>query len=153
MWKQPSVPQGLLAKQTVAHLCHGMLFRNRKTNKLDTYSDFGRSHDFTTYAKRKIYHWLLLYNSISRALLLFSRKVTPDFLQPHGLPPGSSLQEISQARMLERVAISFSRSSSRPRDWTLVSWIGRWILYHWATRKAHEYWSNPLPKLLRVLCD
>ena len=21
--------------------------------------------------------------------------------------------------------------SSRPRDWTHVSWIGRWVLYHW----------------------
>ena len=41
--------------------------------------------------------------------------------------------------MLEWVAISFSRGSSRPRDWTCVSCIsciGRWILYHWATREA-----------------
>ena len=35
------------------------------------------------------------------------------------------------------VAISFSRGSSWPRDWTLVSCNGRWILYHWATREAH----------------
>ena len=26
--------------------------------------------------------------------------------------------------------------SSRIRDWTCVSYIGRWILYHWATSKA-----------------
>ena len=26
--------------------------------------------------------------------------------------------------------------SSPPRDWTRVSYIGRWILYHWATREA-----------------
>ena len=26
--------------------------------------------------------------------------------------------------------------SSRPRDWTRVSCIGRWILYHWTTREA-----------------
>ena len=30
--------------------------------------------------------------------------------------PGSSIDEISQARLLERVAISFSRGSSQPRD-------------------------------------
>ena len=30
--------------------------------------------------------------------------------------PGSSVHEIFQARMLERVAISFSRGSSQPRD-------------------------------------
>ena len=43
---------------------------------------------------------------------------------------------ISQARILERVAISFSRGSSRPRDWTRISHISRWILYHWATREV-----------------
>ena len=31
-------------------------------------------------------------------------------------PPGSSVHWISQARILEWVAISFSRGSSRPRD-------------------------------------
>jgi len=34
---------------------------------------------------------------------------------------------------MEGVAISSSRGSSRPRDWTHISWIGRWVLYHWAT--------------------
>ena len=33
-------------------------------------------------------------------------------------PPGSSVHVISQARVLEGVAISFSRASSRPRDGT-----------------------------------
>ena len=50
--------------------------------------------------------------------------------------PGSSVHGISQARILEWVAISFSRGSSRPRDRTCVSWvpyIPRWILYHCAT--------------------
>ena len=35
--------------------------------------------------------------------------------------PGSSVHRISQARILKRVAISFSRGSSRPRDQTQVS--------------------------------
>ena len=39
--------------------------------------------------------------------------------------PGSSLRGILQARILEWVAISFSRGSSQPRDWTLISYIGR----------------------------
>ena len=34
------------------------------------------------------------------------------------------------------VAISFFRRSSWPRDQTQVSRIGRWILYHWATRAS-----------------
>ena len=36
-------------------------------------------------------------------------------------PPGSSIHGILQARILEWVAISFSRGSSQPRDWTQVS--------------------------------
>ena len=36
-------------------------------------------------------------------------------------PPGSSLHDISQARILECIAISFSRGSSRPRDGTCGS--------------------------------
>ena len=38
-------------------------------------------------------------------------------------PPGSSVHGIFQARILEWVAISFSRASSRPRDRTHVSYI------------------------------
>ena len=38
-------------------------------------------------------------------------------------PPGSSVHGISQARKLEWVAISFSRGSSWPRDWTRNSCI------------------------------
>ena len=43
-------------------------------------------------------------------------------------PPGSSVHEISQTRLLEWVAISFSRGSSQPRDQTHVTCIGRWTL-------------------------
>ena len=42
--------------------------------------------------------------------------------------PGSSVHEISQAKILAWVAISFSRGSSQPRDQTSISWIGRWTL-------------------------
>ena len=38
-------------------------------------------------------------------------------------PPGSSVHGIPQARILERVAISFSRGSSQPRDQTYISCI------------------------------
>ena len=53
-------------------------------------------------------------------------------------PPGSSVHGIFQARILEWVAISFSRGSSQHRDQTHASHIGRRILYHWV--------------MLRVLC-
>ena len=51
-------------------------------------------------------------------------------------PPGSSVHGISQARILEWVAISFSRGSSQPRDGTHVSCISytdRQLLYHCTT--------------------
>jgi len=38
-------------------------------------------------------------------------------------PPGSSAHGILQARILEWLAIPFSRGSSQPRDGTLVSCI------------------------------
>ena len=46
---------------------------------------------------------------------------------------------IFQARILEWVAISFSRGSSWSRDQILIScisYIGRQVLYHWATGEA-----------------
>ena len=50
-------------------------------------------------------------------------------------PPGSSVHEISQARIREWAAISSSRGSSPPRDQTCVSCIDRLILYHCAPGK------------------
>ena len=43
---------------------------------------------------------------------------------------GSSVHGISQAKILEWVAIPCSRGLSRPRDQTLISCLGRQILYH-----------------------
>ena len=52
-----------------------------------------------------------------------------------GSPPGSSVPGILQARILERVASSYSRGSPRSRDQTWVfctSCFDRWIPYHCA---------------------
>ena len=51
--------------------------------------------------------------------------------------PGSSLHGISQSRILEWVAVSSSRASSQPRDWTQVSCIVGRFFTIWATREAH----------------
>ena len=42
-------------------------------------------------------------------------------------PPDSSIHEISKARILEQVAISFSRGSSQPRDQTRIFYTDRQI--------------------------
>ena len=55
--------------------------------------------------------------------------------------PGSSLHGILQARVLEWVAISFSRGSSLPRDRTRVSRIPGRCFNLWATREAmHDHY-------------
>ena len=46
-------------------------------------------------------------------------------------PLGSSVHGIFPGRILEWVAIAFSRGSSQPRDQTCISCTGRWVLYHW----------------------
>ena len=45
-------------------------------------------------------------------------------------PPGPTVHGIIQAGILEWIVIHFSRGSSRPKDRTCVSCVGRWILYH-----------------------
>ena len=51
-------------------------------------------------------------------------------------PPGSSVRGILQARILGWVAISFSRGSSWPRDWTRVFCIAGRFCPVWAPREA-----------------
>ena len=57
--------------------------------------------------------------------------------------PGSSIHSIFQTRVLEWVAISFSRGSSQPRDRTQVSCITGRCFTLWATR---ESLVTPLPE-------
>ena len=50
--------------------------------------------------------------------------------------PGSSVHGILQARMLEWVAIPFSRESSQPRNQTWVSLIAGKFFTAWTTRES-----------------
>ena len=62
-------------------------------------------------------------------------------------PPGSSVHGIFQARILAWAAVSSSRASSQPRDWSLiscVSCIGRRILGHCTT------WGAPLVLMCKL---
>ena len=52
--------------------------------------------------------------------------------------PGSSVRGISQARILEWVAVSFSRGSSWPRDQTRFSHIAGRCFNLWATREVQS---------------
>ena len=72
-------------------------------------------------------------------------------------PPGFSVRGISQARVLEWVAIFSSREFLWPRDQThisCISCIGRRILYHWATWEAiyiHMYIGTCIYLLFQIL--
>ena len=64
-------------------------------------------------------------------------------------PMGYTVHGILQAKILEWVAIPFSRGSSQPRDQTQVSHITGRFFTIWATREAQEYWSGePIPSPL-----
>ena len=78
---------------------------------------------------------------------------------------GSSIHGIFQARVLEWIAISFSRGSSRPRNRTRVSCIAGRRFTVWATREAsnltydhlslrnrHRYVDTHVKVLLVYLC-
>ena len=70
-------------------------------------------------------------------------------------PPGSSVHEIFQTRILEWVAISFSKGSSRPRDRTQNSCtLGRFFT-NWANSTFQKppclHWNQAPPKGQKVL--
>ena len=64
-------------------------------------------------------------------------------------PPGSSVHRILQARILEWVAISFSRGSSRPRDWTCISCIAGGFF---TSEESPDYKCYPLMTFISPRC-
>ena len=58
--------------------------------------------------------------------------------------------EFPRLGILEWVAISYSRGSSQPRDWTLISCTDRQDLYHWTTTEA-QMSEEPLVNKLECL--
>ena len=75
--------------------------------------------------------WMLFLDFLMAAAAVKSLQLCPTLCDPWTAcsPPGSSVRGILQARILEWVAISFSRASSWPRDRTCISCTGRQILY------------------------
>ena len=67
--------------------------------------------------------------------------------------PGSSIHGIFQARVLEWVAISFSRGSSRPKDRTRVSRIVGRCFVIWATREIHPGRLVTLKNILLIKAE
>ena len=77
--------------------------------------------------------------SLIISMCVLSRSVMSDSCNPIDCSlPGSSICGILQARILEWGAISFSRGSSPPRNWTWVSCIAGGLFTYWAIRELNK---------------
>ena len=73
-------------------------------------------------------------SSVYFTLIVLVAQSCPTLCNPMDCsPPGSSVHEIFQARILEWVAISFSSGSSQPRDRTWVFCTAGRFFANWAT--------------------
>ena len=97
----------------------------------------------------------LWYTTVLGPMYCLVTKLCPTLCDPIDCsPPGSSVHTILQARILEWVAISFSRGSSWPRGQTWVSCIARQILYYWANWEALVgTWKVKVAQLCPTLCN
>ena len=66
--------------------------------------------------------------------------------------PGSSVRGILQARIQEWVAVPFSRESSRPRDWTQVSYIAAGLFTTSITLEGPKRKESLVIKKRKWLC-
>ena len=76
----------------------------------------------------------LMHHVLCWAVLCLVAQLCPTLCDPMDCgPPGSSVHGIFQARVLERVAISFSRVTSQPGDQAHISCVATWIFSPWAS--------------------
>ena len=81
-------------------------------------------------AKLHVCRYIYIYGSET-----VSHSVISNYLWSHGQAP---LSIILEARIMEWVAMPFSRESSQPRDWTRVSFIAGRFFTIWAIRQHHH---------------
>ena len=92
-----------------------------------------------------IQHLILLSYTYQVCVWVLVAQSCPTLCDPMDCsPPSSFVHGILQARMLQWAAISFSRGSYWPRDWTWVSCIAGRFLTVWVTRET-LYLQGPGP--------
>ena len=101
------------------------------------------------------------YMYIHICVCLLGAQLYPAFCEPRDCSqPGSSVHVILQTRILEWIAIPFSRGFSQPRDQTWVSCIASRFLTVWATIEtpshthtlthAYIYWTARLKPYILI---
>ena len=99
---------------------------------------------YETILKNFLCNWFLEKRALSKVCCCLVTKSCPALCDPMDCSlPGSSVYGISQAIILDWVAISFSRGSSPPRDRARMSCIDRWVLQPPA--KPCGFHMGPLP--------
>ena len=136
-WKIPwtEEPDRLqsLGLQRVGHDWETSLSRETSQPRDRTLVSFIAGGFFTIWATEKSLNWARPMKVALSCLTLCD-------------PMDYTVHGILQARILEWVAVPFSRVSSQSRDRTQVSWVGGGSFTSWTTREAQEYWSGcPLP--------
>ena len=117
---------------------------------ISKHTDFGWKQDYALSSRYSPMNWLIRYYESESEV----SQSCPTICDPMdcGLP-GSSVHWILQARILEWVAISFSRGSSRPRNRTQVSRIAGRRFNLWATRKPLIRYYRLLELAVLVSCN
>ena len=123
--KESNTTEGLSTVQQETQSVH-----NLKATKREQISMISIASCNLVIRSHQVQRWTSYAQSLSCVQLLW----------PHGCSlTGSSVRGILQARILEWVAISYSRGSSWPRDQApilCISCIGRQILNHCATKNS-----------------
>ena len=88
------------------------------------------------YIKGKVYCDYVLKDDVVKMSCMHAQSLQTLCAPVDCSPPGSSVHGILQTRVQEWFAISSSRGSSWPKDWTHISCSGRRVLYYWATWEA-----------------
>ena len=82
----------------------------------------------STYQYFILFYCQVIFHCMDIVLCCVSHSVVSNSLQPHDCYlPGSSVHGILQARILEQVAISYSRGSSQPIDLICIFWYKKMV--------------------------
>ena len=125
------------------YLCIAIIYMYTSPNYICTLNTYIGSMCIYIYIYVYIYtHTKNVFQILYQLTLCSVTKLCPTLCNPMECSLlGSSVHGIFQARILKWAAIWYSRGSSWPRDQThvsCVSYIGRQILYHWATWKSTD---------------